>query len=368
MQGTQLLKRAVQCSPDRVATISGARRRTWTEVGGRVPRMAAALRSLGVVDGVYVAILAMNSDRYLELFFSVPWAGGVLAPLNIRWSVAENIYALTDSKAGILFIDDSFLDQVERLRAEMPGVHTYIYMGDGETPAGMRSYEALIEQHAPMPDANRCDDDLYVIFYTGGTTAHPKGVAMSHKGVYLATCCYLALLPSVEDLTFLYVAGYFHFAGASALWYITLAGGTHAILPKFDAAPVMQAIGEHRVTNAVLVPTMVNMMLSHPDFERYDLTSLKTCISGGSPMPEGLMLRAMEKVPTWGFYQIYGMTETGGFATMLRWRDHIVKGEKSSRLRSAGQAGFGNEIRVVRPDGTDTPLGQIGGSSCAATS
>ena len=85
-------------------------------------------------------------------------------------------------------------------------------------------------------------------------------------------------------------------------------------------------------------------------------------------MPEGLMLRAMEKVPTWGFYQIYGMTETGGFATMLRWRDHIVKGEKSSRLRSAGQAGFGNEIRVVRPDGTDTPLGQIGGSSCAATS
>jgi long-chain acyl-CoA synthetase len=76
MQGTQLLKRAVQCSPQRVATISGERKRTWKEVGARVPRMAAALRSLGVRDGAFVAILAMNSDRYLELFFAVPWAGG----------------------------------------------------------------------------------------------------------------------------------------------------------------------------------------------------------------------------------------------------------------------------------------------------
>ncbi len=360
MQGTQLLKRAVQCDPHRIATISGGRQRTWREVGARVPRMAAALRALGVRDGAFVAVLAMNSDRYLELFFAVPWAGGALAPLNVRWSVAENVYALTDSKAEVLFVDDSFLDQADALRGQMPGIKTFIHMGDAPTPPGMLSFEALVEQHAPMADADRANDDLYVIFYTGGTTAHPKGVAMSHKGVYLATCCYLALLPSVEDLSFLYVAGYFHFAGASALWYITLAAGTHVVLPKFEALPVMKAIGEFKVTNAVLVPTMVNMLLSHPDFKQYDLTSLKTCIYGGSPMPEGLMLRAMEMVPTWGFYQIYGMTETGGFATMLRWRDHIVSGEKSSRLRSAGQAAFGNEIRVVLPDGTDAAVGQIG--------
>ncbi|SFP56132.1 long-chain acyl-CoA synthetase [Variovorax sp. OK605] len=360
MQGTQLLKRAVQCSASRIATISGDRQRTWREVGERVPRMAAALRSLGVQDGAFVAILAMNCDRYLELFFAVPWAGGALAPLNVRWSAVENVYALTDSNAEVLFVDDSFLEQVDFLRAERPGIRHFIYLGDGPTPAGMLSYEDLVAQHAPMPDADRKEDDLYVIFYTGGTTAHPKGVAMSHRGVYLATCCYLALLPSVEDLTFLYVAGYFHFAGASALWYITMAAGTHAILPKFEALPVMKAIGQHRVTNAVLVPTMVNMLLSHPDFKQYDLSSLKTCIYGGSPMPEGLMLRAMEMVPTWGFYQIYGMTETGGFATMLRWRDHIVSGEKASRLRSAGQAGFGNEVRVVRIEGDDADVGEIG--------
>src|SRR5438105_7936492 len=173
MQGTQLLKRAVQCSAERVATIDGERRRTWRDVGARVPRMAAALRSLGVRDGAFVAVLAMNSDRYLELFFAVPWAGGALAPLNIRWSVAENEYALTDSQAAVLFVDDAFLDQAVQLRARLPSIRALIYMGDGPTPPGTLSYEALVEQHSAMPDANRAGDDLYVIFYTGGTTAHP---------------------------------------------------------------------------------------------------------------------------------------------------------------------------------------------------
>ena len=97
MQGTHFLTQAVDCQPRRTATISGARRRTWREVGERVPRLAAALRAFGIADGAFVAALAFNSDRYVELFFAVPWAGGAFAPLNIRWSVAENAYALTDS-------------------------------------------------------------------------------------------------------------------------------------------------------------------------------------------------------------------------------------------------------------------------------
>src|SRR5207245_429722 len=120
---------------------------------------------------------------------------------------------------------------------------------------------------------------------------------------------------------------------------------------KFEPLPVMKAIGELGVTNAVLVPTMVNMLMNHPEFGSYDLSSLRTCVYGGSPMPEALMLRAMKLLPGWGFYQIYGMTETGGFATMLRWRDHVADGEKSSRLRSAGKPAPGVEVRILRPDG-----------------
>ncbi|MDR3453377.1 MAG: long-chain fatty acid--CoA ligase [Rhodoferax sp.] len=360
MQGVQMLKQAIACQPHRVATICGQRRRTWREVGERVPRLASALRALGIADGRFVAALAMNSDRYIELFFAVPWAGGAFAPLNIRWSVPENEYALTDSKASVLFVDESFIDQARELQDRLEWVKTLVYMGEGPTPEGMLSYEALIADSTPMEAANRGGEDLWVVFYTGGTTAHPKGVMMSHRGLFVATITYLAMLPSIEDLSFLYVAGFFHFAGASALLYITMAGGTHVTLPKFDPLLVMQAISEHKVTNAVLVPTMINMLLNHPDLDRYDLSSLQTCIYGGSPMPEALMMQAMKKLPSWRFYQIFGMTETGGFASMLRWRDHIISSPKAKRLRSAGQAAPGIEVKVVLPDGSMAPPDTLG--------
>lgn len=362
MQGTRFLKQAMTCQPQRTATIYGDRRRNWKEVGERVPRLAAALRALGIIDGAFVAALAMNSDRYIELFFAVPWAGGAFAPLNVRWSLPENEYALTDSKSGVLFVDEHFVDQALELQRRLPWLKTLVYMGEGVAPAGMLSYEDLIASHAPMPDADRRDEDLWVIFYTGGTTGHPKGVMMTHRGLFIATVTYLAMLPDVEDLSFAYVAGFFHFAGASALLYITMAGGTHVPLPKFEPVAVMQAISTHRVTNAVLVPTMINMLVNHPEFDRYDLTSLRTCVYGGSPMPEALMHLAMKKLPSWRFYQIFGMTETGGFASMLRWRDHLDPGPDARRLRSAGQAAPGVEVQIRIPDGSvaapDT-LGEI---------
>jgi long-chain acyl-CoA synthetase len=360
MQGTRFLTQAVALQPQRTATICNGRRRSWKEVGARVPRLAAALRALGIQDGAFVAALAMNSDRYIELFFAVPWAGGAFAPLNIRWSVEENVYALTDSKSSVLFVDDSFLDQALELRRRLDWVKHLVWIGEAPCPDGLLDYETLVATHEPMPDAGRSGEDLWVIFYTGGTTAHPKGVMMSHRGLFVATLGYLAWLPDIEDLSFVYVAGYFHFAGASALLYITLAGGTHIPLPKFDPVLVMQAISEHKATNAVLVPTMINMLIRHPDFERYDLSSLHTCVYGGSPMPEALITEAMQKLPSWRFFQVFGMTETGGFASILRWRDHLTSGPKAKRLRSAGQPAPGNEVRILLPDGSEAPPDTLG--------
>src|SRR5271155_5844488 len=90
--------------------------------------------AFGVADGGFVAALGFNSDRYVELFFAVPWAGGAFAPLNIRWSPAENAYALTDSRSSILFVDDSFVDQARELERQLPWVKTLVYMGEGEGP------------------------------------------------------------------------------------------------------------------------------------------------------------------------------------------------------------------------------------------
>ncbi|MES2631341.1 MAG: long-chain fatty acid--CoA ligase [Pseudomonadota bacterium] len=359
MQATQMLNQAVRGTPDGVATLSGGRSRTWRDVGERVPRIAGALRRLGLARSDRISVLAMNSDSYLELFFAVPWAGGSLVPLNIRWSLAENEYAIKDAGASILCFDESYKAQAIELRARCPGLQL-AWIGAGDAPEGIADLDALADGSAPVPDSCVKDDELYVVFYTGGTTGHPKGVALSHRAIVYSSICYLAMLPSIESLRFLYVGGFFHFSGASPLWYITLAGGTHVILPKFEVEPVMQSVGEHQVTNATLIPTMVNMMMNHPDFSKYDLTSMKTCIYGGAPMPETLMLQAMEKLPTWHFYQIYGMTESGGFATMLRWRDHHQRPGQGSKLRSAGQPAIGVDVRIIRADGSTAPNGEVG--------
>lgn len=347
-------------NPWGIATICGARQRNWAEVSDRVARVAGALQHLGLEPGEFVAVRSLNSDRYVELFYAIPHAGGCFAPMNVRWSAAENLYALQDCAARVLLVGDDFVTQARDLADRHP-LRAMVYLGDGETPEGMLSYEALITCTAPAPDAARRDDDLYAVFYTGGTTGEPKGVTFAHRALAQATLAYLAMLPDIEDLVFAYVGGFFHFSAANAALYMTKAGGTHVVLPKFDPVAMMQAISDHKVTNAVMVPTMITLMLNHPRFSRFDLSSLRTLIYGGSPMPRELMAEAADKLPGWRFFQIYGMTETGGFATMLRWRDHVFDGPRSHRIASCGQPAPGVEIRIVDPaTGNEAPRGTVG--------
>ncbi|BCH23441.1 fatty-acid--CoA ligase [Mesorhizobium sp. L-8-10] len=359
MQITQFVRQATTLNPQGTATVYGERRRSWTEFAERTARLAAALKKLGLAAGDFVAVLSMNSDRYVELFYAIPHAGGCFAPMNVRWSKAENAYALKDCGAKVLFVGTDFVGQARELARELP-LEALIYMGEGGTPEDMLSYEDLIAASEPAEDAGRTGEDLYAVFYTGGTTGDPKGVAFTHQALTQATVAYLAMLPDIEDLSFAYVGGFFHFSAANAALYITLCAGTHVVLPKFEPVAMMQAISEHGVTNAVMVPTMITMMLNHPDFDRYDLSSLRTLVYGGSPMPRELMAEAARKLPGWRFYQIYGMTETGGFATMLRWRDHVFDGPRAHRIAACGQPAPGVEIRIVDPDGHDLPRGELG--------
>src|SRR4029453_18759184 len=108
MSITQGLKRAMQINRHGTATIFGQRRRTWEEFGQRVAKLAGALRGLGLGAEGRVAILALNSDRYLECYYAVPWAGGIVVPLNVRLAPPEIIYTLNDSGAEILIVDDVF--------------------------------------------------------------------------------------------------------------------------------------------------------------------------------------------------------------------------------------------------------------------
>lgn len=372
MQITQALFRAMQTRPQHVATIYGERQRRWAEVGDRVARLAAALRSLGIAPGDRVAVLAMNSDRYIELFFAVAWAGAVLIPLNTRWAIPENVYALNDAECTSLIVDAPFLAQVAALQAQS-AVRRLIYIGDGDTPGGMANYERLLADAQPMPDQCGCDDDMCGIYYTGGTTGFPKGVMLSNKNFLSASISWVATLPFSEDTIYLHSAGFFHLTGAVPVVALTLAGGTHVCLPKFDVEMALRAIPQHRVNYCLLIPTMLNTLVNHTDLAKYDLSSVRTCQYGGSLISEALLAKAMRLLPTWQFTQTYGMTETAAVTLATPWQYHFAGAENGSKREAVGRAVYGNDVRIVDAEGKELPrrqageIAHAGRRSCSAT-
>lgn len=359
MQLTQALTRAVQTRHRHTATIYNDRKRNWGEVGERVSRLAAGLRTLDLRPGDRLAVLAFNSDNYIELLFAAAWANLVVVPLNTRWAVPENVYSLQDAGCVSLFVDDEFASQVTGLLEGHPMAHV-VHMGDFPTPAGMLSYETLIARSTPMADECGRDDDLCGIYYTGGTTGEPKGVMLSHKNLIAASINWIATLHFSEQTRYMHSAGMFHLAGSSPAFALTLAGGTHIFLPKFDARLAFEAIEKHKVNYVLFVPTMINMLLNHPDFERYDLSSVRYCEYGASPIPDAVLEAAIEKLPTWEFIQGYGMTETAALTVSLPWRYHFDGEHGPHKRKAAGRAAYGVDVKIIDPQGNEVPRGTPG--------
>ncbi len=360
MQITHTLLRAAELFPDRTATIFGDRRRNWAEVAGRVARLAAALRHLGVGDGDHVAVMAFNSDRYVELFYAIPWAGAEIIPLNIRWAEAEILSALAATRPAVICLDDSFIHLAGALSSAIPSLRSVIAIGDRAPDMGVAWYEQLIGEHSPAADRRRSGTDPYTLFFTGGTTGKPRGVSISHQNVTFASLSYIAELQLTHEMVHMHVGGFFHLSGAGHMWYTTMVGGAHVILPKFDVDAVLQALHRHRPTNTVLLPTMVNMLLNHPDASQYDLTSMRLCIYGGSSMPEALIKAFMVTLPSWSFVQVYAMTESTGLATFLPWHRHVDSASGGNKIGSVGCAALGVDVRIIDTDGHEVPRGDVG--------
>ena len=357
---TQCVGRAVQQNRHGIATRFGRRTRRWGEFAERVARLAGGLRALGVEPGDRVAILALNSDRYLEFYAAVPWAGAVAVPLNAYWSPAETITALNGSAATVLMIDDAFASIAEAVRADARSVRAVIHMGDAAAPVGMTSYEHLIERAAPIPDAGRTGDDLAGIFYTGGTTGFPKGVMLSHRSLWASAAAAASVVAWRRDDVALHAGPMFHLAAFSAVMGTLLIGAQHVIVAAVDPECVLEAIALNRVTTVVLVPSMIRLLLTHPKLAMTDLSSLRYLIYGDSPMPDALLRDAMRALPACQFVQVYGQTELSPIGTILTPEYHTFEGPRAGKLASAGRAAACCEVQVVSPADVEVPVGTVG--------
>ena len=358
---TQGLHRSVQQRPDDVSTIAitagGTRVRTYAETAERVSRLAGALRALGVGPGDRVAVLALNGDRYHEYLLAVPWADAVLNPINVRWSPAEIAYGLEHSGTRVLFVDDTFAAMLPALRDLRPDLDAVVHTGDGPTPEGALSVEVLIAEATPIEDARRGGDALAGLFYTGGTTGHPKGVMLTHTNLMTSA---LGLMASgygfAPGATYLHAAPMFHLADLAAWNSVTAAGGRHVTVPMFDPVAVMTAVAEHAVTDLLLVPTMIQAVVDHPAVAEHDLTSLRALVYGASPISQAVLERGMKTFPNAAFTQAYGMTELSPVATLLGPEEH----RRGDLTRSAGRAAPHTEVRVVDEDDREVPRGTVG--------
>jgi acyl-CoA synthetase (AMP-forming)/AMP-acid ligase II len=354
---TQSLHRNLQQNPDRTATIYRDRVCTVAESADRIARLAGALTGLGVQRGERVGILALNSDRHHEYFYAVPWMGAAVNPVNIRWSPAEIAYSLVDSDTRVLFVDDAFAPVIPALHEQVPGLETVIHCGDGDLPADALCYEALIAEHAPVEDTRTGGDDLLGVFYTGGTTGHPKGVMLSHNNVLTSALGGLASGQMVSPGgRLLHAAPMFHLAAIAAWTCGCLVGSTHVIVPMFTPADVARAITEHAVTDTLLVPTMLQMLVDDPNIGDSDMSSLVKLMYGASPISEALLERARKIFPSAGFTQGYGMTEMSPAVALLTPTDH----DDPRLRRAAGRSVPNVEVRIVDPDGNEVPRGEVG--------
>jgi len=359
MNITHGLRRAQQINAGGIATICGGRRRTWRDVGDRVARLAGAIRKLGIGAGERVAVLMLNQDRYLESYLGIAWAGAVIVPLNIRWSVAEIEDALRDCGAAALVVDRTFGTAGARL-ADAIGHLRLIYAGDDAAPPGMDGYEALIASSEPVPDAMRDAEDLAGIFYTGGTTGRSKGVMLSHRNLMANAFNFLAEGLFASDCVYLHAAPMFHLANGAAMYSLLLSGGVNVTVEAFTPTAVFDAIERHGVTDTLLVPTMIQMLADHPDVGSRDLASLQRITYGASPISEALLDRATAAFPRVRFVQAYGMSELSPLATVLHAREHTGEGRAKGRHRSGGRATFGAEIRIVDPSDRPLPPRSVG--------
>ncbi len=361
---TQGLHRALQKHPDRIAAICDDRETSFRSLADRVSRLAAGLSFLTHgCERCRVGILSFNSDHYLEAYLAIAWMGGVAVPVNYRWSAAEIAFALNDAKVDLLLVGPEFIDLATGLRADCPALRELVFLGRASPPEGLVSADALITEHAPMPDTRTGEDNLLGIFYTGGTTGRAKGVMLTHRNILSSGLAALGAGPFGEGAVSLHVAPMFHLADMLLLTATLLRGGTHVIQPAFDPAKMLEIIETRKVTDTLVVPAMLAAAVNHPQICVRDLSSLRYLLYGASPAPETLLVQTLEKLPHVNLVQGYGMTESAALICFLLPDAHRDTAN-GQRLRSAGQAALDVEVKIVDAADNEVPAGEIGEIAC----
>jgi len=333
-----------KCDPAREAVLYRGARITYGELIDRAERVAGWLRSRGIGAGDVVAVLMKNSAAFLDLALATSHAGGVFLPINFRLSADEVAYIVENSGARLLLVD-------EELEKNAAGPAPVVVV-DAAAQSDARRLAPGAER---VPAVPRRPSDLFRLMYTSGTTDRPKGVMHTYENFYWKSSDHVLALDLGRHSRLLVVGPFYHVGafdlpGVAVLWQ----GGLMCIVRDFEPEAVLAAIATERLDGAWLAPVMTSALLSLPDRERYDVSSLRWVIGGGERTPEQ-RIRAFSAFFTNARYiDGYGLTETCGGDTLME------AGREIEKIGSTGRALAHVEVEIRDEMGAPVPAGHPG--------
>ncbi len=374
---TETLAKAVKLFPQKRAIVCGNKHWTYLEFCSRIHQLSRCLKRIGLKKDDKVAILHPNCHTFLEAYYAIPQIGAISVPINTRLSPREIAFILQDSESRVFIADSMFKNQLDPIRKEIRGIKKILWTGEGpgnpspqgplpkastlgrphKRPSTDSNYEEALqlEEAEALPAPLVDGEDIAQIYYTSGTTGRPKGVMLSHKNVTTHALGTIAEVHLTDSDVWVHVAPLFHLADAWATWAVTWVGGTHILVREFNARTVLETIEREKVTLTNLIPTMLNLMVNHPDTGKFDYSSLRVLLSGGAPIaPE--VVRKVVKTFKCDYIQTYGMTETSPYLTLSILKEHLRKLSDDDQLRFKSKTGrefIGVNLKVVDEQGRE---------------
>jgi fatty-acyl-CoA synthase len=345
--------------PTKKAIIYNGKQVTYEQLNDRVNRTASILAARGIGKGSRVALLMVNSNAFLEVFFACAKLGAIAVPLNFRLSPRELLFIINDAQASVIVYHARFLGLLEPIREETP--ITFAMAVNGECGDGVRGAESDLDYEECLAGADNAEadvdvgqDDPLMMMYTSGTTGNPKGALCSHANpTWIAVNTQMSALAFNQSDSTLTVAPLFHIGGLAIYTLPMLyCGATIVLQAQFDPQALLREVEREKVTTLFVLPAMWLVLSQLPDFDDYDLSSLKVLLSGGAPCP----IPVIEFFQRRGFQFLegFGMTETTASACVLTNEDAVRKNG------SVGKPLIHVQMRIVDENDQDVPRGDTG--------
>lgn len=333
-----------QAHPDSVAIKLDDAELTWSQLFGLAAQTAGALKKAGIEPGDRVALILPNIPAYPILFYGTLLAGGTVVPLNPLLKAGELEYFFGDSGADLAFVWGDFAPEAV---AGAEGLDTKVIVSG---PLGPNVEDLPAGDPIAVP-VERADEDTAVILYTSGTTGKPKGAELTHKNLRLnAERSAEVIMEMSPDDVIMGCLPLFHVFGLTCgLNAAVRRGATLTLIPRFEPGKALEVIERDKVTIFQGVPTMYGAMLHHPAASDTDTSSLRTCVSGGSALPEDTM-RAFEETFDAQILEGYGLSETSPVAS-------FNMPDAPTKPGTIGRAIPGCEMKLIDEDGKDVPAG-----------